>query len=195
MRPPAWLTDLLLSASVRPWKRCACGAWDGHDAPEYVRSPLVRSLRLTYILRAVGAPALQRPPMPFGAPGAPGMPPAGFRPPGFPGAPPGMPPFAPPPGFSGPPPGYAAPLPGRAREYSPRPVQIPTSAVKAPAHGCVLYLSFCSLIADTKEECFAAPKRADAELREPLYGGYVDAFGPRHSRDWLGMIVVFAASW
>ncbi|KZT70749.1 Sm-like ribonucleo protein [Daedalea quercina L-15889] len=57
----------------------------------------------------MGGPALQRPPMPFGAPGAPGMPPAGFRPPGFPGAPPGMPPFAPPPGFSGPPPGYQPP--------------------------------------------------------------------------------------
>lgn len=99
--------------------------------------------------------------MPFGAPGAPGMPPAGFRPPGFPGAPPGMPPFAPPPGFGGPPPGYVAPtMIVRAREYSPCSVQVPTPAVKAPAQGCVLYLLFYSLIADTKEECFSVPKTA-----------------------------------
>lgn len=68
--------------------------------------------------------------------------------------------------------------------------QIPTPAVKAPAQGCVLYLFFCSLITDTKEECFTAPKRADAELREHLHGGYVDAFERRLSRDWLGMVAV-----
>ena len=50
-------------------------------------------------------------------------------------------------------------------------MQIPTPAVKAPAQGCVLYLFFCSLIADTKEECFFVPKWAAAELRGPYMVG------------------------
>ena len=59
---------------------------------------------LTFCTILVGGPGFGRPPMPFGGPpGMPGMPPPGFRPPGFP---PGVP-FPPPPGFGGPPPpGY-----------------------------------------------------------------------------------------
>ncbi|KAI0953824.1 hypothetical protein AcV7_007243 [Taiwanofungus camphoratus] len=104
--PPVVDDDKKNALPIGPGRGMPAGRGMGMMPPSALWITSVRRLSADGDMRTVGAPALQRPPMPFGPPGMP--PPPGFRPPGFPAGPPGMP-FAPPPGFGGPPPGFQPP--------------------------------------------------------------------------------------
>ncbi|KAI0924048.1 hypothetical protein AcW1_006825 [Taiwanofungus camphoratus] len=104
--PPVVDDDKKNALPIGPGRGMPAGRGMGMMPPSALWITSVRRSSADGDMRTVGAPALQRPPMPFGPPGMP--PPPGFRPPGFPAGPPGMP-FAPPPGFGGPPPGFQPP--------------------------------------------------------------------------------------